>query len=375
MARARDMFMTAELLGLAQVQQANVRGRPTPVTGAVQQAMNSGGPVPETRLLGEGELSADHAWRALRRYGSWRLLRDAYLRFRSGDGFSHARALGLQLCLAAVPLLIALNGLASKLGDPQRAGRVVADTVLALTPGASESLVSQLLTDQGRTRDLGQVALSLGLLTAVMALTTAAGQIERGANRIYGVDQDRPAPQKYRRALFLTVVAGLPALVSFLLLVAGSAIGASMQRWYHWSTATTTTWNLLRWPMSLGLTVVTVSLLFRHAPRRRQPGLSWLMVGAGLATALWWLISLLLAAFVTQSSDFGATYGPLTGVMALLLWANLTGIALFLGVAFTAQLEARRARGSGSALASSSCLRSGPTPPHRLPGAPKRLPG
>jgi hypothetical protein len=60
--------------------------------------MDSGDRVPETRLLGEGELSADHAWRALRRYGSWRLLRDAFLRFRSGDGFSHARALGLQLC-------------------------------------------------------------------------------------------------------------------------------------------------------------------------------------------------------------------------------------------------------------------------------------
>ena len=179
----------------------------------------------------------------------------------------------------------------------------------------------------------------------------------------YGVDQDRPAPQKYLRALVLTVMAGVPALVSFLLLVAGGAIGASMQRWYHWSRAGLTTWNLLRWPVSLGLIVVTVSLLFRYAPRRRQPGLSWLMVGAGLATALWWLISLLLAAFVTQSSDFGATYGPLTGVMALLLWANLTGIALFLGIAFTAQLEARRARGSGPASpSSSSCSRNGPTP-------------
>jgi hypothetical protein len=111
--------------------------------------MSSTGQVPETRLLGEGELSADHAWRTLRRYGSWQLLRDGLVRFRSGDGFSHARALGLQLCLAAVPLLIALNGLATKLGDPHRGGRVVADTVLALTPGASESLVSQLLTDPG----------------------------------------------------------------------------------------------------------------------------------------------------------------------------------------------------------------------------------
>jgi hypothetical protein len=42
--------------------------------------------------------------------------------------------------------------------------------------------------DPGAHPRPGQVALSLGLLTAVVALTTAAGQIERGANRIYGVD-------------------------------------------------------------------------------------------------------------------------------------------------------------------------------------------
>ena len=165
--------------------------------------MASASQVPQTRSLGEGELSADHAWRALRRYGGWPLLRDALVRFRSGDGFSHARALGLQLCLAAVPLLIALNGLASKLGDPHRGGRVVAETVLALTPGASESLVGQLLTDQGRTRDLSQVALTLGLLTAGVALIGAAGQIERGTNRIYRGGPGPPGAAQVPAALLL----------------------------------------------------------------------------------------------------------------------------------------------------------------------------
>ncbi|HZN17995.1 MAG TPA: YhjD/YihY/BrkB family envelope integrity protein, partial [Micromonosporaceae bacterium] len=69
---------------------------------------------------------------------------------------------------------------------------------------------------------------------------------------------------------------------------------------------------------------------------------SWLMFGAGVATGLWWLASLLLAAFIQASGSFGATYGALTAAVALLLWANLTGIALFLGIAFAAQLEARR---------------------------------
>ena len=292
--------------------------------------------------MGDEELSADDAWHTLRHYGRWHLLRDAFVRFRYGDGFSHSRALGLQLCLAVVPFLIALTGLATDLGVDE-GGQVVADTVLALTPGASEQLVGDLLTDDERaTEEAGELALALGLITGLVALTTAMAQIERGANRIYGVERDRPALLKYTRAAVLALLAGLPALVGFLMLVAGGALGDSVQRHYGWGAGGAAVWAVVRWPLSLALTVFAVGLLFRYAPRRRQPGLSWLLFGAGLATVLWWLASLLLAGYVRVSDAFGATYGALTGIMALLLWANLTGIALFLGLAFAAQLEALR---------------------------------
>lgn len=291
--------------------------------------------------MGDDDLSADDAWLALRHYGGWRLLRDAFLRFRYGDGFSHSRALGLQLCLATVPFLIALTGLSSDLGV-EEGGRVVADVVLALTPGASDSVVSELLGGDESTEEAGEVALTLGLITGMVALSTAMAQIERGANRIYGVERDRPALAKYARAVVLGVMAGLPALVGFLFLVAGGPVGDSIERHYQWGGGAHAVWSWARWPLSLALTVVSIGLLFRHAPRRRQPGLSWLLFGAGLATAIWWLISGLLALYVRGSDAFGATYGALTGIMALLLWANLTGIALFLGLAFSAQLEGAR---------------------------------
>jgi YihY family inner membrane protein len=287
------------------------------------------------------QLSADDALLALRHYGGWHLVRDAFVRFRYGDGFSHSRALALQLCLAIVPFLIALSGLATDLGV-EEGGRIVADTVLALTPGASEGLVVQLLRDDDETEEAGELALALGLLTGLVALATAMSQIERGANRIYGVERDRPALIKYARAAVLTVLAGVPALLGFLLLVAGGPMGDSVQHHFSWGGTAHTVWSLLRWPLSLALTIGAVGLLFRHAPRRKQPGLSWLLVGAVLSTALWWLASLLLAGYVRLSDDFNATYGPLTAMMALLLWANLTGVALFLGIAFAAQLEARR---------------------------------
>lgn len=291
--------------------------------------------------MARDELSADDAWHALRRYGGWCLLRDAFLRFRYGDGFSHARALGLQLCLAIVPFLIALSGLAGKLGVKQ-GGQVVADTVLALTPGASERLVHELLATGESPQRAGELALALGLLTGAVALTTAMAQIERGANRIYGVERDRPAHAKYGRAAVLALGAGLPALTGFLMLVAGDALGASVRARYSWGGPAAAVWQVLRWPASVLLVVSAVAAIFRFAPRRRQPAFSWLLFGAALATALWWGISALLALYVRGSGAFGAVYGSLTGIMALLLWANATGVVLFLGIAFAAQLEARR---------------------------------
>lgn len=303
--------------------------------------MSSTEPVPETRMMPGDELSADDAFLALRHYGRWPLLRDAFVRFRYGDGFSHSRALALQLCLAIVPFLIALSGLATDLGV-EAGGQVVADTVIAMTPGDSDPMVTELLNDDERTERAGELALALGLITGLFALTTGMAQIERGANRIYGVERDRPALRKYIRAAVLAVVAGLPALFGFLLLVAGDSAGDSLARHYHWGAGAETAWDLVRWPLSLVLIVLAVGLLFRHSPRRRQPALSWLLFGATLSTILWWVASLLLAGYVNFSSGFGATYGPLTAIMALLLWANLTGISLFLGLSFAAQLEAQR---------------------------------
>ncbi len=303
--------------------------------------MSSTEPVPETRDMSGDELSADDALLALRHYGRWPLVRDAFVRFRYGDGFSHSRAFAFQLCLAIVPFLIALAGLAADLGA-EDSGKVVAETVVELAPGSSDPLVQDLLSDTEQSRDAGEVALTLGLLTGLIALMTAMAQIERGANRIYGVERDRPALFKYIRAALLAAFAGLPALFGFLLLVAGRPFGDAAEEHWGWAGDLRVVWDVVRWPLSLILIVVAVGLLFKYSPRRHQPGLSWLLFGAALATALWWVASLLLAGYIRFSGNFGETYGQLAAIMALLLWANLTGIALFLGLAFAAQLEAAR---------------------------------
>src|SRR5690242_11641992 len=199
------------------------------------------------------QLSADDAWHTVRRFGFGHLLATGFLRFRHGDGFSHARAFALQLALATVPLIIAGAGLAAALGVESFA-EVVARTVVALSPGSSDALLADAVeggSDEGSEQ--GEVVVALGLATAFVAATSAFAQLERGANRIYGTDRDRPALRKYGRAAVLTATAGAAMAAGLLLIVAGEPFGDAIEAVYHWGDVAETVWDILRWPVGLSL--------------------------------------------------------------------------------------------------------------------------
>jgi len=298
--------------------------------------------VPETALMPGEQFSTDQALATLRHAGPWRLLRDAFTRFRYGDGFSHARALALHVCLSLIPLAIALIGLASALGH-RAVGTAAGQVLLRLTPGQGDVVDDVVRQTQNRSAESGQVALWLGLAAALVSLTTGMAQVERGANRIYGIQRDRPTAAKYGRALLLALAAGLPALLGFLILVAGGPIGRAVASAYHLGDDLPWWWTVARWPLGLLLTWMSYTVLLAHAPHRRQPTFAWLAAGGVIAIVLWLVATVLLAIYVGKSLPFRSTYGPLTSVLALLIWANLTAIALLFGVAFCAQIEAVRA--------------------------------
>ena len=132
--------------------------------------------VPQTRTMQEADLSADDARTTLRHYGRWPLVRDSFVRFRYGDGFSHARALGFQLVLSLIPLGIAFIGLSSTL-QAESVGQVLREVLLRLTPGSTDEVVRQTIERGEANIGHGELALYLGLAVAVVALTTSMGQV------------------------------------------------------------------------------------------------------------------------------------------------------------------------------------------------------
>lgn len=299
--------------------------------------------VPVTTEADGDELDATDAWHTTRRVGVRHLLVTSFVRFRYGDGFTHSRALALQTALAVVPFLLALAGLAADL-DQERPARVLASTIQAISPGAGEQdALAGAVSGDDSSEEAGELALGLGLAFALLSMTAAMAQVERGLNRIYGIRRDRPAPAKYGRAAVLTAVLAAPVGLGFLLLVAGGAFADAMTSNYGWSDDTADVWRAVRWPVGLALLVVAIAVVLDHAPRRRQPALTWLALGSGIAVLLTMAATGLLAAYVHVGDSFGNVYGPLAGMFALLIWSLLTSVALFYGAAVCAQLEACRA--------------------------------
>jgi YihY family inner membrane protein len=298
--------------------------------------------VPVTREL---DLEGDEAIETLRSVGMKDLLRRSFVRFRFADGFSHSRALAFQLILTLLPGLIAVVGFARVL-DQQTFTEVLTGTVEEIAPGPAGQVLTQAFQADAAGAHPGGVALVLGLVAAIVAAAGAMGQVERGSNRIYGVERDRPTVLKYLVATGLALTAGAATVAAFVLVVFGSAIGDSLGNAKDWTDVAQTAWSIGRWPLGAALVAGAVALLFMAAPNRHQPQASWLALGSSIAVVLWFTFTGLLAAYIALSGSFGETYGPVAGFIGLMLWAVLSAIALFLGLAVSAQLEAERAGAS-----------------------------
>lgn len=294
--------------------------------------MSTANQVPET-----WGLTGDDARQILERTGRWTLVRDGFKRLRYADGFSHVRSLAYLTTLVFIEGIIAAVGLASALGSGGLSDLIV-KTLQTIFPGPSGTILTDAVQQAHKAGSSHRyLALSVGLIAALITGTTFMGQIERAMNRIYGVEQDRPTAKKYGRAFVLAISAGILFVAAFAALALGRAISSSLS-----SSTASTVWSVMRWPLAIGLLIAAIALLFKWSPRRHQPGWSWLAFGAIISVVLLASVTLALDAMFQISSTFGKTYGTLAGIVALMLWALLASFSLLFGGALVAQLEAVR---------------------------------
>jgi YihY family inner membrane protein len=216
---------------------------------------------------------------------------------------------------------------------------VLEDAARSFAPGPAGGILTEALAQAKPSS--GTTALLAGLAGMLFSGTVGMTHLERAANRIYGVDEDRSSRRRYGLAFALAATVEVMLMVGLAVIVAGGSIGEGGDG--SQLSQGSGIWSVLRWPLGVALIAVAMTIIFKVVPNRRQPPFSWLLSGTTVSVAVWVLATILLGLFYEHASVLGGSYGPLLGVVALLVWAYATGVAVLYGLACAAQLEAERA--------------------------------
>ncbi len=198
----------------------------------------------------------------------------------------------------------------------------------------------QLVQDNIRQLVTGQRGglLSFGILAALWTSSSALTAIIDSLNRAYDVEEGRPFWKVRLTAIGLTVGLSVFIVVALGLLTFGPQLGRWVADLVGLGRVFEVTWNVVRWPVLVGLLIVAMALLYYVAPDVEQ-GWTWITPGSACAVLGWLLASLGFAFYVNRFGSYNATYGSIGAVIVLLTWMYVTGLFVLIGGEINAEIE------------------------------------
>ena len=265
----------------------------------------------------------------------WDVVKRAVKSFFDDDMVTYAAALSYHLALALFPFIIFLLTLLGALGLSEFFDRVLVQSQAALPPDAYELLARVIGEIRGQPRE---GLLSVSIVFALWAASTGMRSVMNALNVAYDVEETRPAWKRYPLSIIYTI--GLVAVViaAAVFRLIGPWAAQRFANQFGLTTAVTSLWTWLRWPVVVLLLLLTIALIYYLGPNISQP-FRYVTPGSISAVVVWILASIGFSLYVENFGNYGATYGSLGGMVVLLLYFFVSAAVLLLGAEINAVIH------------------------------------
>ncbi|GJL70129.1 MAG: hypothetical protein NPIRA06_27640 [Nitrospirales bacterium] len=257
----------------------------------------------------------------------WAVAKEVWVASSEDDVFGRAAQLGFYFLLALFPAMLGVTALIGML--PRQ---LVVPNVM---PYAREILPAESLVLVERYVDQmiqgsGGGLFSLSLLGSLWAASWGMMAIINTLNAVYGVKETRPLWKAGLTAVLLTIGAAVFFITSLILILGGEEVSQWVTEMTGWEWWATIGWPLLQWPVIVLFMLMAINLVYYWAPNSDHEW-QWVKPGSVLAVFLWIILSLGLKVYVENFINYNAVYGPITGVIILMMWLYVGGLTLLLG--------------------------------------------
>ena len=267
---------------------------------------------------------------------SWaELARRTWREVVDDDVLGLAAQLSYYFFLALFPAILFLLAVASFFP----LSNITDDVGRSLGPFVSSQVLALIQEQMRRLADNENGGLlTFGVAGALWSSSAALVSIVGALNRAYDIEEGRPWWKVRLVAVGLTLGVALVVLIALSLILVGPTLAERLGQATGWGAPFEWTWLVLQWPLVFVLVATGIGLIYYFGPDADQDW-AWITPGAIAATILWLLVSLLFKIYVANFTDYEGSYGTVGGVIVVLLWFYVSGIAILTGAELNAEIE------------------------------------